>query len=159
AKRIWPGRDDKVLADWNGLMIAGLVRAGMAFNEPAWIELAKRVFSAVHDTMTWSDGKHQRLGHSLCRGRLQQTAMIDDYANLTNAALELYTATGEASYLTQAEDWVDVANALYWDEAEGGYFFTANDAENLIVRTKTANDSAVPSGNGSMAFALARLFY
>jgi len=156
-KRIWPGRDDKILADWNGLMIAALAQAGAAFHEPAWLELAQKVFRNICDTMTWDNGT--RLGHSLCRNRLQRTAMIDDYANMTNAALALYTVTGEARYLAQAETWVDTANALYEDADGGGYFFTALDATDLILRTKTANDSAVPSGNGSMAFALARLFY
>ena len=159
-KRIWPGRDDKVLADWNGLAIAGIAKAGAAFAEPSWIALAAKVFAAIVQTMTWTDtAGHTRLGHSLCRGRLQHTAMLDDYANMTNAALALYSVTGEEAYLTQATAWINVANTLYGDAANGGYFFTAGDAHDLIVRTKTANDSAVPSGNGGMAFALARLFY
>ena len=160
AKRIPPGRDDKVLTDWNGLMIAALARAGAAFAEPAWIKLAADTFMAVQSTMTWTDSTgRNRLGHSLCRGRLQQTAMLDDYANMSNAALALHSATADAAYLKQAEDWVAAAIALYGDDAAGGFFLTAGDAQDLIVRSKTANDSAVPSGNGSMAFALARLFY
>ena len=160
AKRIPPGRDDKVLADWNGLTIAALARAGTAFDEPLWLELAKTVYRAVQDTMTWIDAKvGKRLGHSLCRGRLQKTAMLDDYANMSNAALALYTVTGESAYLEQAKAWVEIADTLYWDEKSDGYFFAAKDAHDLIVRTKTANDSAVPSGNGGMVFALARLFY
>lgn len=160
AKRIPPGRDDKVLADWNGLAIIALARAGAAFAEPSWIALAAKVFAAIRNTMTWTDGQgHRRLGHSLCRGRLQQTAMIDDYANMSNAALALHAVTGEAGYLHQAQAWVELADSLYWDDDNGGYFFTANDAQDLITRTKTANDSAVPSGNGSLVFALARLFY
>lgn len=159
-KRIAPGRDDKVLADWNGLMIAALARAGAAFAEPAWIALATEVFAAIQNTMVWVDASgRNRLGHSLCRGRLQRTAMLDDYANMSNAALALYSVTGIAAYLNAAEDWVATATALYGDVAGGGFFFTASDAADLIVRSKTANDSAVPSGNGGMAFALARLFY
>jgi len=163
AHRIRPGRDDKILADWNGLSIAALAQAGGAFAEPAWIDLAEKVFTSVRDTMTWTDSDGSaRLGHSLCRGRLQKSAMIDDYANMANAALALYAATSNRDYLTHAESWVDTANRFYADDDagdSGGYFFTAKDADDLIVRTKTANDSAVPSGNGSMAFALARLFY
>jgi uncharacterized protein YyaL (SSP411 family) len=100
-----------------------------------------------------------RLGHAWCAGRLQQTAMLDDYANMANAALILYGVTADSRYLARAQDWVTVANVLYWDEADGAYFFTAKDGEDLIVRTKTANDAAAPSGNGAMVAALARLFY
>jgi uncharacterized protein YyaL (SSP411 family) len=159
AKRIRPGRDDKILADWNGLAIAALARAGAAFAHPEWSALAAKVFDAIRDTMTWTDESgRRRLGHSLCGGRLQRTAMLDDYANMANAAIALHETQGGKGYIAQAEEWIEIANALYWDD-DGGYFFTATDAKGLIVRTKTATDSAVPSGNGSMAFALARLFY
>jgi uncharacterized protein YyaL (SSP411 family) len=158
--RVRPGRDNKILADWNGLTIAALAQAGEAFAEPAWVQLAATVFAAICDTMTWSDTEGTLfLGHSLCGGRLQKTAMIDDYANMANAALALYAATGEKAYLARAQAWVDTARRFYGDQDHGGFFFTADTARDLIVRTKTANDSAVPSGNGSMAFALARLFY
>ncbi len=160
AKRIPPARDDKILADWNGLTIAALARAGAAFNEPAWIALARETFEIVCRTMTWMDAAgRKRLGHSFCRDRLQNVAMLDDYANMINAGLALHAATGEASYLGQAESWIELANALYWDDNDGGYFFTAADAHDLVLRTKSANDSAVPSGNGGMVFALARAFY
>ena len=158
--RIRPGRDDKALADWNGLMIAALARAGAAFKERSWIAAAARAFAAVRETMTWVDeGGGERLGHAWCAGRLQATAMLDDYVHMANAALALFEVTGDSTYLGYARNWVETAHALYWDEESGGYFFTASDAEALIVRTKTANDSATPSGNGAMVFALARLFY
>ncbi len=158
--RARPGRDDKVMADWNGLAIAALARAGAAYGEPAWIALAEKVFAAVLNTMQWTDeNKRKRLGHSLCRGRLQQTAMLDDYANMSAAALALYSAAGGKAYLDQVEAWMELAETLYGDAEGGGYFFTAGDARDLIVRTKSANDSAVPSGNGTMTFNLARLFY
>jgi uncharacterized protein len=122
--------------------------------------LAVRVFTAVRETMTWTDGGGMhRLGHSLCGGRLQKSAMLDDYANMANAALALHTATGDTTYLAQAEAWVETAHRYYSDSDSGGYFFTAEDARDIIVRTKSVNDSAVPSGNGSMVFALARLTY
>ena len=159
-KRERPGRDDKVMADRNGLAIAALARAGAAFDEPSWIALAEKVFAAVIGTMQWTDDAgRKRLGHSLCRGRLQQSAMLDDYANMSDAALALFSVTSSKAYLAQAEAWTALAEALYGDADAGGYFFTASDARDLIVRTKTVNDSAVPSGNGTMAFTLARLFY
>lgn len=160
AKRIPPGRDDKILTDWNGLAVTALVRASQAFGDTSWLALARSVFDAVCRTMTWTDGDGRvRLGHSFCRGRLQTPAMLDDYATMINAALALHTATGETAYLAQAERWIELANALYWDDGDGGYFFTAADARDLVLRTKSASDSAVPSGNGGMVFALARAFY
>jgi len=160
AARVRPGRDDKALADWNGLTITALAHAGIVFDEADWIAAAQRAFAAVCETMTWTDAAGRvRLGHAWCADRLQQTAMVDDYANMANAALTLFSITADSKYLLRARDWVDVANALYWDEADGGYFFTASDGEDLLVRTKTANDAAAPSGNGAMVAALAKLFY
>ena len=158
--RVRPGRDDKALADWNGLTIAALAHAGVVFDNQKWIGAAQRAFSAVCDTMTWRDDKSRdRLGHAWCGGRMQQTAMLDDYANMANAALVLYGVTGDGKYISRAEHWVQTANALYWDEDSGGYFFTAKDNDALIVRTKTVNDAAAPSGNGMMTAVLAKLFY
>jgi len=160
AKRVAPARDHKILADWNGLTIAALVHAGTVFENPDWIDRAQKTFRAVCEMMRWTDHQgRDRLGHASCDGRLQTAAMIDDYANMANAALALYGATGEGAYLAHAETWIETANDLYWDDGDGGYFFTASDAHDLILRTKTATDSAVPSGNGGMVFALARAFY
>jgi uncharacterized protein YyaL (SSP411 family) len=160
ASRVRPGRDDKILTDWNGLTISALARAGFAFGNEQWIELAETTFRRITETMSWTDDQGRvRLGHSWCGGRTQRAAMLDDYANMINAALVLYSGAGGEHYLTHAEAWVATANALYWDNDASGYFFTAADANDLIVRTKTANDTAVPSGNGSMVFALAHLFY
>lgn len=160
APRIRPGRDDKVLADWNGLMIRALARAGLAFNHAHWIDLARSAYNAILTTMTWTDaGRRTRLAHSLCGGRLQEVDMLDDYANMISAALALFTATGEDAFLDQAKTWSDLVHDLYWNESQHGYFFTANDAENLIVRTSSVTDSATPSGNGTMLDNLARLFH
>ena len=153
--RIRPGWDDKVLADWNGLMIAALARAAGPFQEPAWLELARTAFRFVCDRMQ-VDG---RLQHAWRHGRLKHPATADDYANMADAALALFEATGEADYLSRAEAWVEVMQQHYWDAEAGGYFLTADDTEALIVRTKTANDNAVPAANGSMVGVLARLFY
>ncbi len=160
APRIRPGRDDKVLADWNGLMIQALAWAGMVFKQQDWIDLAREAFDAILNTMQWQDETgRNRLGHSLCSGKLQQVDMLDDYANMSRAALVLYTATGEAAYLNQAIVWCDLVQDLYGDTENGGYFFTAADAENLILRTATVSDTATPSGNGVMLEVMARLFH
>ncbi|MBL8645238.1 MAG: thioredoxin domain-containing protein [Rhodospirillaceae bacterium] len=156
-ERIRPGRDDKILADWNGLAVEGLVHASLALHRPEWLKIAERVFAAVTGTMAWTDGSGRtRLGHSFCDDRLQRVDVLDDYAHMANAALALHAANGAHIYLDQAAAWVAVADALFWDEA-GGYFFTPSDRKDLIMRTKSANDAAQPSGNGALVKALARL--
>lgn len=155
AGRIRPQRDDKVLADWNGLMIAALAKAGAVFGEPAWIETAADVFRFIADTMT----ENGRLKHSWCAGRLRHPATLDDYAAMARAALVLLGVTGKGEFLGQAQGWVGVANAHYWDDDAKGYFLSADDTEDVIARTKAAHDTAVPSGNGVMAEVLARLFH
>ena len=155
ATRIRPGWDDKVLADWNGLMIAALARAAPIFGEPAWLEMAKRAFAFVQEEMTHEG----RLRHAWRHGQARHPATLEDYANMADAALALHGATGEAGYLEQAAAWVEVLDRHYWDAKSGGYFFTADDTEELLVRTKTAFDNATPSGNGTIADVLARLWY
>jgi hypothetical protein len=155
AQRVWPGWDDKVLADWNGLMITALAEAALAFDEPAWLTAAETAFAFVCREMQ-RDG---RLHHAWRHGQLKHPATLDDYAAMSAAALALLEATGEADYLSQAEAWVALLDRRYWDPASGGYFLTADDTPGLIVRTKTAYDSAVPSGNGTMLGVLARLYY
>jgi uncharacterized protein len=160
AKRIPPGRDDKVLADWNGLMIAALARAGFVFGQADWTALAAQAFAGIMTHLKAPAGERDagRLRHSFRQGRALHTAMLDDYANMARAAVLLYEATGTGSYLEQAERLVADADRWYWDDSGGGYFFTASDASTLITRTKTAHDAATPSGNGVMAEVLARLY-
>ncbi len=152
--RIWPGWDDKVLADWNGLMIAALARAGRAFGQKHWLELARDAFAFVRQHMTGADG---RLRHAWRQGTLKHRATLDDYANMIRAALMLHAATGDDDCLEQAKAWTATVDRHYWDADNGGYFFTADDAADLILRAKNASDNAVPSGNGTMLANLARL--
>jgi uncharacterized protein len=155
-ERVHPGLDDKVLADWNGLIITALANAATAFDRPDWLDLATDAFTFVTQEMTDTEG---RLFHSWRAGRKRHMAVLDDYANMSRAALALYEATGEDEYLTRAQAWVAIADRHYWDDVGGGYFFTADDTDSLITRTKTAQDSPNPSGNGVMVGVLARLFY
>jgi len=152
--RVPPGLDDKVLADWNGLMIAAMANAGLVFERPAWIELARGAFDFIRRHMVEPD---QRLLHSWRAGRAHHPANVDDYANLCRAALALHEATGDGDFLTQTRDWVRILDQHYWDLAEGGYFFAAKDTEGLVARPKTAADSAVPAGNGTLIGVLPRL--
>jgi uncharacterized protein len=153
-RRVRPGWDDKVLADWNGLMIAAMANAGTVYERPEWVETARRAFDFIGHKMTGANG---RLLHSWRAGRARHPANVDDYANLSRAALALHEATGDDKFLLQARDWIAVLDRHYWDETGGGYFFAAADTEGLIARAKTAADSAVPAGNSTMVGVLARL--
>ncbi|MFZ1414036.1 MAG: thioredoxin domain-containing protein [Defluviicoccus sp.] len=153
-KRVPPGRDDKVLADWNGMMITGLTHAAVAFDEPAWLAAAQQAFAFVSRHMLL-DG---RLRHTWCAGQARHPAVIEDYAALSTAALALYEATGTAEYLAAARTWVAVADRHYWDAAGDGYHQTADDTLDVINRPKLVADHAVPSGNGAMVDVLARLY-
>lgn len=154
-RRIKPGWDDKVLADWNGMAIAALGRIGAQFGRPDWYQAARRAFAFVASTMT-VDG---RLCHAWRQGRLQRADMLDDYAMMIRGALVLYEAGGDDDSLRAAKLWVDVLDAHFWDGQAGGYFLTADDAEALIARPRHCQDNATPSGNGVMAEVLARLWH
>jgi len=156
APRIRPGLDDKVLADWNGLMIAALAEAAFVFERPDWLDLARNAFDFVLRAMSDGEG---RLAHAWRAGVKRGAAVLDDYANMARAALALFETTGDDAYLARATRWVEIADAHYWDETGGGYFFTADDTEALITRTKTAQDNPNPSGNGVIAGVMARLFH
>jgi uncharacterized protein YyaL (SSP411 family) len=153
--RVRPGRDDKILADWNGMMIAALAEASFVFAEPEWRSAAERAFAAICRDL----GRGERLAHSHRLGKVQSQAMLEDYANMARAALALYEVTGKRSYLDAAIGWVAVANSYYWDAEGGGYFMSASDATDLVVRAKSATDTATPSGNGTMVEVLARLHH
>ena len=150
-----PAWDDKVLADWNGLLIASLANAAGVFDEPDWLALAAGAFDFVCEEMAAG----RRLLHSYRAGQAKITAMIDDYAAMARAALALHEATGAPGYIDRARDWVAICDEYYWDATHGGYFFTASDAEGLIVRTRSAADNATPAGNGVMVGVLARLYH
>jgi len=154
ARRVRPGLDDKVLADWNGLMITALAQAGVVFERPDWLALATRAFTFVETEMAAPEG---RLCHSWRGGRARHPASVDDYANLCRAALALHEATQEPRYLAAALGWVAVLDEYYSDPAGGGYFFAADDTPGLIARAKTASDAAVPAGNGTLVGVLSRL--
>jgi uncharacterized protein YyaL (SSP411 family) len=154
-KRVWPGWDDKVLADWNGLMIAALANAAAVFDRPDWRAAAERAFDAVWSTMRGADG---RLFHSWRNGVAKHRGTLDDHANMARAALALFETVGEPKHLEAALALADVLDGHFRDADAGGYFFTAADAADVIVRRKDAQDNAVPSGNGTMIGVLARLW-
>ena len=152
-KRIRPGLDDKVLADWNGLMIAALAQTATAFDEPGWLTMARQAFDFVVGEMT-RDG---RLGHSWRAGQLLLPGLASDYACMIKAALALNEATGEAAYLDRAVAWQQALDRHYANPGNGGYFLTADDAEGLIVRPSSTSDDATPNPNAMTAENLVRL--
>ncbi len=154
APRVRPGLDDKVLADWNGLLVAALAQAGVVFERADWLSLAERAFAFVESGMAAPEG---RLFHSWRGGQARHPASVDDYANLCRAALALHEATQQVRYLERAEAWIAVLDRYYWDGVGGGYFFAADDTPGLIARAKTAADAAVPAGNGTLVGVLTRL--
>jgi uncharacterized protein YyaL (SSP411 family) len=153
SRRVRPGLDDKVLADWNGLMIAALVDAGVVLDEPSWLQIAARAFLFVDAKM----GHGDRLGHSWRDGRLLFPGLASDHANMIGAALALHEATGEGAYLERAMVWQASLDRHYANPDTGGYYLTANDAEGLVVRPNSTADEATPNPNAIAAQNLVRL--
>ncbi|PIW26021.1 MAG: thioredoxin domain-containing protein [Rhodospirillales bacterium CG15_BIG_FIL_POST_REV_8_21_14_020_66_15] len=156
ARRVPPLRDDKVLADWNGLAVAALAKAAAVFDRPDWLDTAERVFAFILDNLAAASG---RLHHTWCAGRAAHPGVLDDYANLARAALALHQGTGAAAYLRQAETLTAVLDRHFRDAAGGGYFMAADDTPHLLTRSKPVHDNAVPCGNGTMVEVLARLHH
>jgi uncharacterized protein YyaL (SSP411 family) len=153
-KRIHPHKDDKVLTDWNGLMIAALAKGSRAFGEPRYAESAKKALNFIFDQMQQSNG---RLLHRYRDGQAGITAHLDDYAFLVWGLIELYEATFDAYYLENALRMNEEMLKHFWDDKSGGLFFTPDDGEALIVRKKEIYDGAVPSGNAVAMLNLLRL--
>jgi uncharacterized protein YyaL (SSP411 family) len=152
-KRVRPGLDDKVLADWNGLMISGLANAGALLGESSWIEMGARAFRFIAGTMARGD----RLGHSWRDGRLLFPGLASDFTHMIKAALALHEATGARDYLDQALTWQRALDRHYANPDIAGYFLTADDAEGLVVRPNATNDDATPNPNAIAAQNLIRL--
>jgi uncharacterized protein len=148
-----PGLDDKVLADWNGLMIAALSNASLMLGEPAWLETAERAFAFIAGTMTRGD----RLGHSWREDKLKFSGLASDFAAMIRAALALHEATGRRSYLQQALAWQHALDRDYADAHVGTYYLTAADAEGLVIRPASTADEATPNHNAVAAQNLVRL--
>ena len=152
-QRIAPGLDDKGLTNWNALAIDAFALAGGVFDEPKYIAAAERAAEFVLAKMTRPDG---RLLHAYRHGQAKFDGYLDDYVYFINACVTLYEATFAGRWIDEAVRLAEIVLAKFADEA-GGFFFTAIDHEELIVRTKEFQDGSVPSSNGMAAFALLRL--
>jgi len=152
-KRVRPGLDDKVLADWNGLAIAALANAGAMLREPGWLDMAERAFAFIAQAMTRGD----RLGHSWRDGKLLLPGLASDHAAMVKAAIALHEATGTVVYLARALEWQSALDRHYFHSDNGGYYLTADDAEGLVVRPDSTIDEATPNPSGVAAQNLVRL--
>ncbi len=152
-KRIHPGKDDKILADWNGLMIAALAKGAQLFDEPDYAKAAQRAVELILSRMT----KNGRLYHRFREGEVAVPAFLDDYAFLIWGLIELYETTFEPRYLQTALNLNNDMLRHFWDEENWGFYFTADDAENILIRKKELYDGAIPSGNSVAMLNLTRL--
>lgn len=151
--RIKPNRDEKVLTSWNGLMMASFAEAAAILDRDDYLQVARRNAEFVLENLqrdglllrTYKDGQAKLNGYQ------------EDYAYLADGLIALYEATGESRWLNEAKRLTDVMIAEFWDTAEGGFFFTGNSHEELIVRSKDYFDNATPSGNSVAADVLVRL--
>ncbi len=170
-KRVKPFRDEKVLTAWNGLMLAAFAEAAAVLDNDEYLEIAKRNADFLLEAMVTLKENHpvgetptpllRKEGSFLLRtwkdGRTKLNGYIEDYANLADGLIELYQVSGEVKYLSEAKRLADAMITEFWDEENGGFFFTSNDHEELIVRNKDFFDNATPSGNSVAADVLLRL--
>jgi len=172
AGRVRPGRDDKILVSWNGLMIDALARAGAALDEPRYTQAAAAAAEFLWNNLRDHDG---RLLHCWRAGRAKHPAYLDDYASLGNALLTLHETEnrkGDGALLPEQcpsvpgsaqkspvpfSGLADEILARFADPEHGGFFYTASDHEPLILRKKDIVDASVPSGNGLAVMLLLRL--
>ena len=154
-KRVKPFRDEKIITAWNGLMLSGLAEAIKLSENPAWIDAAARTVEFIFSDMargglllhTHKDGQSKLLGY------------LDDYAFLAVGLLDLYEAVLDRTYLDRAIQLTDVLLREFWDERDGGFFFTGKSHEPLISRAKPVFDASIPSGNAMATQLLLRLHH
>jgi len=153
-KRVHPGKDDKILTDWNGLMIAAFARGAQVLDELKYAEAARRSVDFILGNLRTSDG---RVLHRYREGQATIKAHADDYAFLIWGLIELYEATFEVKYLQTALDLNADLIKHFWDAGNGGFFFTADDDEALLVRQREIEDNAIPGSNSVAMLNLLRL--
>ncbi|MCA9175495.1 MAG: thioredoxin domain-containing protein [Planctomycetales bacterium] len=151
SKRVRPGTDFKVLTGWNGLMIRGLADSGRALKQPEHIEMARRAAEFLLKQMRGADG---HLLRSYAKGEAKLNAYLDDYAYLVHGLIGLHRATGEQRWLVEAKQLTDDQLRRFWDERQKGFYFTSDDHESLLARSRNQFDGARPSGNAIAALNL-----
>jgi len=152
-KRVHPLLDDKILTDWNGLMITAFAKAGFAFNEDRFTNLAGQAFSFIEENLV----QDHKLLHRFSDGEAAIDAMADDYAFLIWALIELYQSTFNPEYLEKAISWNKQFISSFWDEEKGGFYFSIADDDQVYGRQKQIFDGAIPSSNSVALMNLIRL--
>ena len=153
-KRIKPFRDEKVLVAWNGLMLAAFAEAAAILGDENYLEIARKNADFILENMQTEDGNLLRTWKD---GEAKLNAYLEDYANFADGLIELFQVSGEVKYLNEAKRLADLLITEFWDEDAGGFFFTANNHEELLVRSKDFYDNATPSGNSVGADVLLKL--
>jgi uncharacterized protein YyaL (SSP411 family) len=154
-RRVWPGRDEKVLTAWNALMIGAFAFAAQVLDQPRYAAIAAKAADFLLTRMRAPDGKLYRTYGAGSTPKLN--AYLEDYAFLIDALVTLYEATFEPRWIAEALSLADVVMDQFWDASEGGFFYTGRDHEALIARNKDPHDNAVPSGNSMAVTGLLRL--
>jgi uncharacterized protein YyaL (SSP411 family) len=152
-KRIKPFRDEKVLTAWNGLMLAAFSEASAILDKKEYLEIAKRNADFILENLT----KDGYLLRTFKDGQAKLNAYLEDYANFMDGLVELFQVSGEIKYLKEAKRLADLMITEFWDADGGGFFFTGNNHEELLVRSKDYYDNATPSGNSAAADVLLKL--
>jgi uncharacterized protein YyaL (SSP411 family) len=151
--RIKPFRDEKVLTAWNGLMMAAFADAAAVLGETRYLEIAKKNADFLMSEMT----RNGRLLRTWKNGVARVDAYLEDYANLSDVLFELFQVSGDEKYLEESKRLASLMIEEFWDEDNGGFFFTAHDHEELLLRSKDYNDNATPSGNSAAFDVLLKL--
>ncbi|MRN60622.1 MAG: DUF255 domain-containing protein [Nitrosopumilales archaeon] len=155
-KRVKPGRDDKMLTAWNGLMISGFAKGFRVTNNKHYLEIAKNTIEFIESRVTRDNG---RLYRTFKDGISKLNAYLDDYAFYVNALLDVFELDSNPIYLEKAIKYTDFMLQHFWDPVDCTLYFTSDDHEQLIVRTKSLYDLAIPSGNSVAASDLLRLYH
>ena len=153
-KRTQPGKDDKVLTAWNGLMISAFVKGYKISGKSKYLDVALTATDFYQEQFE----KHGVLQRVFKDGKSKLNAYLDDYAYLANAVVDMFEITGKQNYLNFA---IKLSNHLiehFWDDKNSNFFFTADDHEKLIIRPKSNYDLSMPSGNSVAANTLLRLY-
>jgi len=153
-KRVWPGLDDKRITSWNALAIGALAEAGAVLGRPDFVAAARGAARFVWESLRDSDG---RLLRTWKDGEAKLLGYLEDHAYVVEAFLVLYESTFEERWFNAARETADAMIDRFADPERGGFFTTASDAEELIVRRKDVDDHPIPSGSSSAAYGLVRL--
>jgi uncharacterized protein YyaL (SSP411 family) len=153
-QRIHPHKDDKVITAWNGLMIEALALAGAVLGEPRYLDAARKAVEFIEKNLLHADG---RLLHTWRHDKAKVDGYLDDYTYLASGLVTLYECTGEGKYLEQGISLIEQVLGHFGSQGQGGFYFTADDQEQLLTRNKEFADNAVPSANAMAAIVLTKL--